>query len=264
MRNIFDTHAHYTDDRFRDVPGGPDALLREMFDGDVSEIVNVSVNTRNSLDVVAQAKRFDGMYAAVGVYPEDASAEEGGLDGALSRLRALLDRREENKIVAVGEIGLDYHCENPDKPLQKAFFEAQLRLAEEYGLPVIVHDREAHGDCFDAVLAHPGVRGIFHSFSGSAEMAKELSRRGWYISFSGVITFKNAPRVREAAAAVPLDRLLLETDAPYLAPEPYRGRTNRSDYIAHSAEALGALFGRSGEEMREITRNNAKKLFSIA
>jgi len=262
MKNIFDTHSHYTDERFSSCPGGAGALIREMMSDSVSRIVNVATNTRNALDVIAQAKLYDGMYAAVGVYPEDAK-NEPGLAGTIQILRNLIEKKDENKIVAIGEIGLDYHYEGYDKEQQMQYFEAQMKLAEETGLPVIIHDREAHGDCFDMVLKYPKVRGVFHSYSGSAEMAKDLTRRGWYISFSGVVTFKNAVKVREAAAAVPLDRLLLETDAPYLAPVPHRGECNRSDYIKYSAEIIGELFGLNGEKILEITEQNANKFFSL-
>lgn len=261
MPGIFDTHAHYTDARFAEFPGGPDALIDEIFASGVDSIINVAVDTDNSEAVIAQAASHSGMYAAVGVHPTEAYHERGGLEGAMSRLFTLLDDRREKKIVALGEIGLDYHYGDTDKPLQKSFFEAQLELARSLDVPVIIHDRDAHGDCFETVIRYPGIRGVFHSYSGSAEMAKELVRRGWYISFSGVISFKNAPRVREAAAAVPPDRLLLETDAPYLAPEPFRGRTNRSDYIRYTAAALGSVFSLSADEMISLCAENAKKLF---
>ncbi len=261
MPKIFDTHAHYTDSRFDEYPGKAAALIEEMPAAGVGNIINVAVDTQNSLDVIRQARSFENMYAAVGIHPTEAWHEEGGLDGAMSRLRSLLEGKEKNKIVAVGEIGLDYHYENTDKALQQSFFEAQLELAQSLDIPVIIHDRDAHGDCFETVLKYPKVRGVFHSYSGSAEMAKELIRRGWYISFSGVISFKNAPRVREVCSSVPLERLLCETDAPYLAPEPYRGKCNRSDYITYTAQAIGRVFGISCEEILRITEENAKKLF---
>ncbi len=261
MNRIFDTHAHYTDARFNDYPGGADALIEEMMSaGGVGTILNVSVDTKNSLEVVAQCQRHAGMYAAVGVHPTEI-ANECSLSSALSTLKTMLDNRDKNRIVAVGEIGLDYHWTDTDRPAQLEYFEAQLELATEYGLPVIIHDRDAHGDVFEAVQRHPSARGVFHSFSGSAEMARDLCFRGWYISFSGVVTFKNAPRVRQVASSVPLDRLLLETDAPYLAPEPYRGRMNRSDYIASTAASLGELFGIGADEIVGVCRANAEKLF---
>ena len=260
MNKIFDTHAHYTDARFRDYPGGADALIEELFAGCVGTILNVSVDTKNSLEVVSQCLKHPGMYAAVGVHPTETS-NESSLSSALSALRIMLDNRDKNKIVAVGEIGLDYHWPDTDGETQLEYFEAQLDLAAEYGLPVVIHDRDAHRDVFEAVLRHPSAVGVFHSYSGSAETARDLCSRGWYISFSGVVTFKNAPRVRQVASTVPLDRLLLETDAPYLAPVPYRGRMNRSDYIASTAASLGELFGVGADEITGICRANAEKLF---
>ena len=173
--------------------------------------------------------------------------------------------REKNKIVAVGEIGLDYYDRGIplNKPLQMQAFRMQLELAQKLDLPVIVHDRDAHGDCFETILRYPGVRGVFHSFSGSVEMARELYRRGWMISFSGVVTFKNAPRVQEVAASVPLEHLLIETDAPYLAPHPHRGKRNHSGLMIHTAQKIAELHGVSAEEIAAITIANAKSLFRI-
>lgn len=260
---IFDTHSHYTDKRFSDeITGGADALLEELFSSGVEKVVNVSTTTKNSIEVIEQSSRYDGMYAAVGIHPTDID-KESSLEDAVDKLTAMLERRREHKIVAIGEIGLDYYWEPCDKVAQAAFFEAQLVLARQYALPVIIHDREAHGDVFDVILKHPDVCGVFHSYSGSAEMARELVRRGWYISFSGVITFKNAERVRAVAQSVPIDRLLLETDCPYLAPVPHRGKLNRSDYIAYSSETLGALHGMTALQMQEQTYQNALNLFQI-
>lgn len=263
MSGIFDTHSHYSDSKFSEYPGGADALLSEIFSSGVDRIINVAVDTVNSCDVIAQAAKYPGMYAAVGIHPTEAYHETDGICAAMDRLRKLIEKRSENKIVAIGEIGLDYHYEDTDKPVQQRYFEAQLELALKEDMPVIIHDRDAHGDCFETVIKYPGIKGVFHSYSGSPEMAKELVRRGFYISFSGVISFKNAPRVKQAAAAVPLDRLLLETDAPYLAPEPYRGRLNRSDYIRMTAAALGSVFSLDADEMISVCSENAKKLFSV-
>jgi TatD DNase family protein len=208
------------------------------------------------------------MYAAVGIHPEDCHRIMD-CDEALRELEEILGSTEDrlqNKVVAIGEIGLDYHYENygdipMDKQKQALFFDAQMQLAEKLDLPVIIHDREAHGDCFETVLRYPGVRGVFHSYSGSADMARELVRRGWYISFSGTLTFKNANRVREAALAVPRDRLLIETDAPYLAPHPMRGRLNHSGLLVHSLDTLATLWQCSPEEAAEQTYQNAMRLF---
>ena len=260
---IFDSHSHYTDKRFsQEIAGGADVLLGELFSSGVEKIINVSTTTQNSVEVIEQSARYIGMYPAVGVHPSDID-KESSLTDAIDKLTAMLERKIEHKIVAIGEIGLDYYWEPYDKAAQAAFFEAQLILARQYDLPVIIHDREAHGDVFETILKYPDVHGVFHSYSGSAEMARELVRRGWYISFSGVITFKNAERVRSVAQSVPIDRLLLETDCPYLAPVPHRGKINRSDYIAYSSESLGALHGMTALQMQEQTYKNAIELFKI-
>lgn len=271
---IFDSHAHYFDHRFlTDAEGATaDELLPTILApaGEVSHIVNVGTNVESSGQAIEQAARYVGMFAAVGIHPEDCQQIEGEPEEQLAALRELLgdeQTRKRDKIVALGEIGLDYYERDylpVNKPLQAWYFEQQLALAEQLGLPVIIHDREAHGDCFETVLRHPDVRGVFHSFSGSAEMARELVRRGWYISFSGVVTFKNARRVGEVAASVPLDRLLVETDAPYLAPHPHRGRRNDSSLMRHTVEALATLRGVTSERMAEITAQNAASLFGIA
>lgn len=274
---LFDSHAHYFDDRFMTDAEGPtaDELLPAIFapSGEVSHIINVGTNLDSSQRAVDQAAKYAGMYAAVGIHPEDCQQIEHP-EQQLSALRALLccdapdpsRARRERKIVALGEIGLDYY-ERPylpvNKPLQAWYFEQQLALAAEQHLPVIIHDREAHGDCFETLLRYPTVRGVLHSFSGSAEMVRELTRRGWYISFSGVVTFKNARRVGEVAASVPLDRLLVETDAPYLAPHPHRGKRCDSSLMRHTVEALALLHGTTQADMARITAQNAARLFGI-
>jgi TatD DNase family protein len=168
-----------------------------------------------------------------------------------------------DKIVALGEIGLDYHWEPIEKSRQKEYFYSQLDLAEELSIPVIIHDREAHGDSFDAVADRKNIRGVFHSYSGSYEMAKDLIDRGWYISFSGTITFKNAERVREVAKRLPRDRVLIETDAPYLTPHPYRGKVNHSGYLEYTNEALASVWGIDVNECAKLTEENAKRLFGV-
>ena len=263
---LFDTHAHYFDKRL-DEMGGADKILREeVFDKGVGRVVNVGTNNENNLVCIAQAQKYDGMYAAVGLHPEDIRYCKGSLEDEIETLRNIIGdkaNRRAKKIVALGEIGLDYHYEGFDKDRQAKFFDAQMCLAEELDMPVIIHNREAHGDCFECVLRHPKVRGVFHSYSGSAEMAAELIRRGWYISFSGVVTFKNATRVREVVASVPTERLLIETDCPYLTPHPFRGRVNHSGFIRYTAEAIAEIKGMSFEEIVEITDRNGLELFQI-
>ena len=267
---IFDSHAHYFDRRFEGEVNGADGILQTVMPRPVSNIINVGTNLQNSRLAIEQAARYDGMYAAVGIHPEDChyiNDVSAAIEG-LAELLGTPESRDQQKIVALGEIGLDYHYENygeipMDKEKQAIFFRAQMEMAQLIEIPVIIHDREAHGDCFETVLRYPGVIGVFHSYSGSAEMAKELVRRGWYISFSGTLTFKNAARVREAAMAVPRDRLLIETDAPYLAPHPMRGQLNHSGLLVHPLQVLADLWNCSPQQAAFQTAENAKRLFGV-
>ncbi len=271
MPAFIDTHAHYFDRRFADLDGGLDALLNSYaFRSVTRAVINVGTCPRTNALAVEQAARYPWMVAAVGIHPEDAQGLPDGeaLDpkDELCGLMAYLGDKSalaEDKIVAIGEIGLDYHWEPMDKRLQAAFFDGQMEIARDTGLPVIVHDREAHGDCFDTVLRYPTVRGVFHGYSGSADMARELVRRGWYIAFGGPVTFKNAERVRAVAQSVPLEHLLLETDCPYMAPVPHRGGINHSGYIPHIAEVVAGLHRVSVEELAAITTANADRLFGL-
>ena len=271
---FFDSHAHYYDDRFygEENPEGAEVLLEELFAGEVCGIVNIGTCAKTSALCIEQAKKFEKMYAAVGIHPEDCHFITDP-EAALAALSALLENeetRKQNKIVALGEIGLDYHWQSYDngripmnKELQAFFFDEQMKLAERLSLPVIIHDREAHGDCFETVLRYPNVKGVFHSYSGSAEMARELTKRGWYISFSGTVTFTNAARVREAAAAVPRDKLLIETDAPYLAPHPNRGKINHSGYLTFVLDALAQIWNCSPTDAALQTCQNAIAFFDL-
>ena len=266
---IFDTHAHYNDAKFTSLDGGADALLssEEMKDT-VCGIVNVATYSKTSVDIIEQAKKYDFMYAAVGVHPTEIQKYElFDVDAELAKIESLIDtpqKRKENKIVAIGEIGYDFYWQPYSKELQTEYFERQLALAEKYDLPVSIHDREAHGDTFEMLIKHKNVRGVIHSCSMSAEMACELARRGWYISFSGTVSFKNAPRVKEACAAVPLDKILVETDAPYLAPHPHRGKMSDSILMRHTVEAIAEIKGISFDEAAKATTQNAKRIFGLA
>ncbi len=260
---LFDTHAHYYDSRFKEESEGADVLLKEIFSGDVDRIINVGTNLENNVTCLEMAKKYAGLYAAVGIHPSDCADMP---ESAVAEFAEFLEKYSDfktHKIVAIGEIGLDYHFEPFDKDKQKFFFREQMKLAEKWNLPVVIHDREAHGDCFDMILNFPNVRGIFHSYSGSVEMARELTKRGWYISFSGVATFKNADRVREVVASVPDDKLLIETDCPYLAPHPMRGKLNHSGYIHYTAEAIAAVRELSPDALAELTYKNADRLFGL-
>ena len=264
---LFDSHAHYFDKRFSVETEGADAILKEcVFGRGIVGVINIGTNTKNSRVCIEQASRYDKMYATVGIHPEDVAYLDGVLTDELDDLYSLVSSSEkirQNKIVAIGEMGYDYHYEGFDKGLQRECFEAQLCLAEKCGLPVVIHDREAHGDCFETVLRYPNVRGVFHSFSGSAEMARELVKRGWYISFSGVLTFKNARKTVEVAASVPMDRILLETDCPYLAPHPFRGKINHSGLMYLTASKLAEIKGMTFDDVACATTENVCRLFDI-
>lgn len=248
----FDSHAHLDDPRF-------DADRDEIFAAlaEQGPVMNVGCDLASSERSVALAQKYSFVYAAVGSHPDDADHVGGKLLDAYRRLCA------EKKVRAIGEIGLDYHYEDVPRAQQIIAFEQQLELAEALKLPVIVHEREAHGDAMDIVMRHPDVRGVFHCFSGSKEMALWLVDRGWYIGFTGVLTFKNARRAIEAAQALPLDRILIETDCPYMAPEPYRGRRNDSRFVPLVAAKLAELRGLTQQEAGEITAENAKRLYGI-
>ncbi len=261
---FFDSHAHYYDNRFygEENPQGAEALLEELFSDGLLGVINIGTNPQSNILAVEQARKFANMYAAVGIHPTDMADMKMPLDEAIESVKRLaLDPA--NKVVAVGEIGLDYYWEPYDKEAQRVCFEAQLLLARELSLPVIIHDREAHGDCFETVLKYPDVRGVFHSYSGSAEMASELIKRGWYISFSGVVSFKNAAKIKEVARIVPDDRILIETDAPYLAPHPFRGKINHSGRLIHTATALAEARECTVDKIAELTRENLRTLFGV-
>lgn len=265
---FFDSHAHYFDAWFNEYEGGADALLDKIFAQQVGAIVNIATNPENLRECIAQAKKYENMYVSSGIHPEDCLYIDD-IDAALSEIEASICNeklRKESKIVAIGEIGFDYHLDDLTdevKAKQRHVFEAQMQMAEKYGLPVVIHDREAHGDCFEMALKYPSVKGIFHSYSGSSEMARELIRRGWYISFSGVVTFKNASRVREVVSTTPLDRLLIETDAPYLSPHPLRGKMNHSANLEYTVGAIASVFGKTPEEIAEITFENAQRIYGL-
>lgn len=251
---IFDTHAHYDDKKF-------DADRREVLAAmpakGVSLIVDPGCDGESSRAACALAQEFPFVYAAVGWHPEEWQSWNGE---SMALLRSLC---AQPKVVAIGEIGLDYYWDIEHKALQKEMFERQLSLAIERKLPVIVHDREAHGDCLEIVMNYPEVRGVFHCFSGSAEMAKELIRRGWYLGFDGPVTYKNARKTVEVALECPLDRMLLETDSPYMAPVPVRGTRNDSRSVRYIAEKLAALRGLNTDELIRLTAESGRRLFGI-
>ncbi len=250
----FDSHAHLDDRRF---DGDRDALFADLKQCGVGLVMNVGCDLPSSERSVALAHRYPFVYAAVGSHPDDADSVDGRL---LDRYRALA---ADGRVRAIGEIGLDYHYEDVPRVRQLLAFEQQLELAEALHLPVIVHEREAHGDAMDIVRRHPDATGVFHCFSGSAELALWLAERGWYLGFTGVVTFKNARRAVEAVAALPLERILIETDCPYMAPEPHRGHRNDSRYVPLVADRIAEIKGVSPQEVETATTENAKRLFRI-
>ncbi len=251
----FDTHAHYDDPRFDDDREGLLASLPGKRVGCVVNCGSDAATSRRSLDL---ARRFPHVYAAAGIHPESAG-EYGPAD--LEAVEALLG---EKKVVAVGEIGLDYYYEDAaPRETQLELLRIQLRMAMDRDLPVVIHDREAHADCLMAVRELPGLRGVFHCYSGSVEMAAELVKLGWYFSFGGAVTFKNARKAPEVVASLPPERILLETDCPYLAPVPFRGKRCDSALLPYTAAAIAAFRGVSPEEIEELTWRNACVFFGV-
>lgn len=253
---LFDTHAHMDDLAFE---SDRSALLETALpQAGVQLLMNPGCSLESSRAASRLSRSYDYIYSAVGSHPD--AADEVN-DAVLDAYRAMC--RENPKIRAVGEIGLDYHYEDIPRDIQQRAFLAQMELARELGLPVIVHEREAHRDGMRIVTEFPQVTGVFHCFSGSAEMAKWLVSRGWYVGFTGVLTFKNARRALEAAAAVPRDRVVIETDCPYMSPEPFRGRRNDPTRLYRMAEALAAIWNVPPEEAQAVTFENGKRLYRI-
>ena len=252
--DLFDTHAHYDDSRF---DPDRDRVLSSLPRHGVSLALCPGCSLPSSRAAAELSERYDFLYAAVGIHPHDA----GGMTP--EDIPALAELAARGKVRAIGEIGLDYHYDFSPRDSQLFCFKTQMDLARTVDLPVIIHDREAHQDTLRIVRDFPGARGVFHCYSGSLETAKALVDLGWYLSFTGVVTYKNARRVLEVAAWLPADRLLLETDAPYLTPEPHRGRRNDSTYLHFTCETLAALRGVSAEELAGQTLNNGKLLFQI-
>jgi len=258
----FDSHAHYYDERFsEELTEGVDNLIGTLLSEKVSYIINIGTNPATSREAIAQAKRYDNMYTAVGIHPSD-TRFLSDMESELRDVEALILDKS-NKCVCLGEIGLDYHYPDTDKEKQAAYFEAQMCLAEKLDIPVCIHDRESHADVMDVIRRHPRVRGVLHSFSGSAEMAEELVKLGWMISFSGTLTFTNARKPREVAARIPQESVMIETDCPYLAPHPKRGTLNHSGNLEYTNAVLASIWGVTPEECAAITENNAKRFFGL-
>lgn len=250
----FDTHAHYDDERF---DADRHELLDKMPENGVELIVNPGCDEASSRSAMSFAREYRHVYAAVGWHPQEADSFD---EDSPDKIR--LWARDE-KVRAIGEIGLDYYYDCAEKEKQRYVFSRQMELAEELGLPVIVHDREAHADSMETVRRFPGVTGVFHCYSGSSEMARELLSRGWYLSFTGAITFKNARRALETIEICPMDRIMIETDSPYLTPVPFRGHRNDSRMLPYIAAVIGQVKGISTQEAARVTLENGKRFFGI-
>lgn len=258
----FDSHAHYYDERFsEELTTGVDNLIGTLLDSSVSYIINIGTSPETSRLAIEQAKNHENMYTAIGIHPSD-TRFLSDMCAELAEIREMILDKS-NKCVCLGEIGLDYHYPDTDKERQMRYFVAQMELARELNIPVCIHDRESHADVMEVIRAFPEVKGVLHSFSGSREMAEELVRLGWMISFSGTLTFTNARRPKEVAAALPRESVMIETDCPYLAPHPKRGTLNHSGNLEYTNRVLADIWGISPEECAVITKNNAKRFFRL-
>ena len=252
---LFDTHAHLDDRAFDEDRG---ALLASLPEQGLALVMNPGCSLESSRNAVALANAYGYLYAAVGSHPDVADEVN---EEVLEEYRTLCKLNP--KVKAIGEIGLDYHYEDIPREIQLRAFRMQMELARELGLPAIVHEREAHEDGMQVVRDFPEVTGVFHCYSGSAEMARQLVDKGWYIGFTGVLTFKNARKAIEVAASIPAERIVLETDCPYMAPDPFRGRRNDPGKLYRMAEKLAEIKGLTLEEIHQITTENGKRLYRI-
>ena len=252
---LFDTHAHMDDEAFNT---DREELLASLPGQGLILVMNPGCSLASSRNASRLSRQYDYLYAAVGSHPDVADEVN---EAVLEEYRRLV--AENPKIKAIGEIGLDYHYEDIPREIQLKAFRMQMELAKELNLPAIVHERDAHEDGMKVVDEFPEVTGVFHCYSGSAEMAKELVKRGWYIGFTGVLTFKNARKAVEVAKAIPIDRIVLETDCPYMSPEPFRGKRNDPGKLYRMAEKLAQIRGLSLEEIHTITVENGKRLYRL-
>lgn len=264
VMKMFDSHAHYDDSRYENIV---DELLLEVHSLGVEKIANIGASLSSSRTSVALAKKYDFVYASVGIHPSDAVEDMKNKDWIVELEQMY---KSSAKVVAIGEIGLDYHYGKDDMEEQKICFEKQMALAEKLSAPVIIHDREAHEDTLKIMEKFPDVKGVLHSFSGSFEMAKQIMKMGYYISINGVATFNNAKKLIDILCRIDevhpdaRSRLLMETDCPYLTPVPFRGQTNRSDYMKYTAQKAAECLGITPEEFCELTYNNACRFYGIA
>jgi len=253
---IFDSHAHYNDSKFND---DRDAVLNSLKDNNVSYVMNVADSMKSLPKVIKIADEHPFVFASVGVHPEEVGElTERDMD-------ILLEHTKHPKVRAIGEIGLDYYWDSVERDVQKKWFCRQIDLAKQVKLPIIVHDRDAHGDTIDILNSENArdVGGIVHCFSGSQQMARDVLNLGMYVGIGGTVTFKNARKIKEVAEYVPIESIVLETDAPYLAPEPFRGKRNSSDLIKYVIEEIAKIKGITAEDVEEITFQNAKRVYKI-
>lgn len=252
---IFDSHAHYDDEAFNE---DRENVIKELEANGIIGVLNCGASLQGAKSSVALADRYHFFYAAVGIHPEHADSFD---ENTYRQIKELADH---NKVRAIGEIGLDYyHEENPPREVQQKAFRKQMQLAGELGLPVVIHDRDAHEDTLTILSEFPKVRGIVHCFSGSAEFAERCLKLGYYIGITGVVTFKNAKKIIEVIEKVPIERLMVETDCPYMAPVPYRGKRNRSEYIEYILEKISEIKNISKEEVSTQTTKNIQELLNI-
>lgn len=252
---IFDSHAHYDDDQFNE---DREKVIQELKENEVIGVLNCGSSLEGARMSLELAKKYDFFYAAVGIHPEYA---DGVNEEVIDEIKEMTKNQN---VRAIGEIGLDYYWdENPEREVQKEAFRRQMELAKELNLPVVIHDREAHGDTIEIMKEFPEVKGVVHCFSGSVEFARECLKLGYYIGVTGVVTFKNAKKLVEVVKEVPLEKLLVETDCPYMAPTPYRGKRNRSDYVKFIIEKIAEIKDVSISEVEEHTITNIKSLINI-
>ena len=250
----FDTHAHLDDEAFdadREEPIGSFAEVG------VGRIINASSDMPSSYATVSLCEKYDFIYGAVGIHPEAADRMESG------DIEKIAELTKKKNIVAIGETGLDYYWDSVPREVQQKAFREHCALARELNLPIVVHDREAHRDCLDILKEFPGIRAVYHCFSGSVEYARELSKLGFYFSFGGAVTFKNAKAAPEVLRNLPREQVMLETDCPYMAPVPFRGKRNHPGYVPHIAAKIAEIWGISPEEVGRITTENALRFFNI-
>jgi len=253
---FIDSHAHLDDERFN---LDRELLINNLKSNNIDLVLNISADLESSKASVELAERHENIYAVVGVHPHSAKDFTQEIYTDLKRLA------ENKKVLAIGEIGLDFYYDNSPRDIQRQVFKQQLELAKEVNLPVVIHTRDAAKETFDIikVAANEGIRGVIHAFSGSVEVAREYIKLGFYIAIGGPVTFKNSKVVKEVAKDIPLDRLLIETDCPYLTPEPYRGKRNEPMYVRYAAERIAEIRGISVEEVARVTSDNVHKLFGI-